>query len=245
MKVNILGINFDQIDLDGAAKKIEALIREGDCHQVGTINPEYVVKAWENKQLLKAITKMALVVPDGIGIVLAALGKLNRVKGGDLVEKIAALCAEKGDKIGLVGGEEGIAQEALLALVEKFPGLMGFSDSGPRDVEEETREEKRRIVIKIRKERPKILLTAFGFQGPIWIDQLLGELKKRDISLVALEVGGVFNYLAGKAKRPPKIIQKIGLEWLWRLFWEPWRLKRQMALLKFFFLLFQLHPQKP
>lgn len=237
-RVKILGINFDPVDLDGAVKKIQNLIKKGGCHQVGTLNPEYIVKAQTIKQLARVIAKMNLVVPDGVGIVWAArikkLGHLKRVRGGDLVEKIAAVCSKKGYKIALIGGEEGIAQEALLVLQKKFPGLKGFADEGPPQG-----------VNLAHLRGVRLLLTALSFKGPIWIDKLLGELKKKGISLVALEVGGVFNYLAGRAKRPPRIIQKMGLEWLWRLFWEPWRLKRQLALVKFLFLLFRLEPKKP
>lgn len=235
-KVKILGIDFVRIGLAETVKKIGKMIEKGGCYQVGTINPEYVVKAQDSKQLMRVIAKMDLVVPDGIGIILAAkmkkLGRLERIRGGDLVEELAKLCAKKGYKIGLVGGEREIAAKALKALKKKFPSLLGFADSEPR-------------VKRIEKEKPQILLTALSFKGPIWIDQLLTKLKRKKISLVALEVGGAFNYLAGKAKRPPKIIQKMGLEWLWRLFWEPWRIKRQMSLLKFLFLLFRLNSKKP
>lgn len=230
MKVNILGVNFDSVNLDEVVEKIEAMIKKGGFHQVGTINPEYVVKAQDSKQLKEVIAKMHLVVPDGIGIILAAkikkLGSLNRVRGGDLVEKLAEVCAQKGYKIGLVGGEKGIAKKALAVLKKKFPGLRGFAE--PSHL---------RGVKRIEEEKPQILLTALSFKGPVWIESLPRTLKGKVWGLVGIEVGGVFNYLAGKSKKPPKIIQKIGLEWLWRLFWEPWRIKRQLVLLKFLFLL--------
>ena len=232
MKVNILGINFDSVSLDEVMIKIEGMIKKGGFHQCGTINPEYVVKAQDSKQLMRVIAKMDLVIPDGVGIVLAArlknIGKLRRIRGGDLVEKVAALSAEKGYKLGLVGGEKGVAQKALGILKKKYPGLQGFADSEPR-------------IEKIEKEKPQVLLTALSFKGPVWIE----SLRQKDFSLVGIEVGGVFNYLAGKSKFPPQIIQKIGLEWFWRLFWEPWRFKRQLSLLKFFFLVFSLDSQKP
>lgn len=237
-RVNILGANFDQVGLEGSVEKIQDLIKKGGCHQVGTLNPEYIVKAQTSKQLVKVIAKMNLVVPDGVGIVWAAkikrLGRLKRVRGGDLVEKLAELCQRKRYKIALFGGGKGVAQKALVVLQKRYPGLQGFADEGPPQG-----------VNLAHLRGVRLLLTALSFKGPIWIDRLLGRLKKKKISLVALEVGGVFNYLAGRTKRPPRIIQKIGFEWLWRLFWEPWRLKRQLSLLKFLFLLLRLDPKKP
>lgn len=230
MKVNILGINFDAISLSETVEKIETMIKKGGFHQVGTINPEYVVKAQDSKQLMRVIAKMDLVVPDGIGIILAArikrLGKLTRIRGGDLVERLAELSEDKGYRIGLVGGEKGVAQKALKALKKKFPRLEGFADSARR-------QHLRGVCIK--KEKPQILLAALGFKGPVWIE----GLRKCHLDLVGIEVGGVFNYLAGKSKKPAVIIQKIGLEWLWRLITEPWRWKRQLSLVKFLFLVFQ------
>lgn len=225
--VNVLAINFDNVDLSETIERIGEMIEKRGCYQIGTLNPEYVVQAQTSKQLMRVIAKMSLVVPDGIGIILAAkikgLGKLERIRGGDLVEKLAELCVKKKYKIGLVGGERGVAQKAFEALQKKFPGLKGFAQLEMR-------------FESIEKEKPQVLLTALSFQGPIWIDQLLTKLKKKEISLVALEVGGVFNYLAGKAKKPPKIIERIGLEWLWRLITEPWRWRRQLSLMRFVWL---------
>ena len=237
MKVNLLGVKFDQLNLEQAAAAIEKMIQTGGFHQIGTMNPEYLVRAQDDRKLAQAIAKMDLILADGIGIVLGArlkgLGRLYRIRGGDLVEKLAAVCAEKGYKIGLVGGERGVAEKALEALQKKYPRLEGSHSS-------EVCESNPRRWDGI-KEKPRILLTALSFKGPVWIE----NLRKHDLDLVALEAGGVFNYLAGKSRHPPKIISRAGLEWLWRLFWEPWRVKRQLALLKFLYLLFFSHTKKP
>ena len=129
MKVNLLGVEFDQLSLEQAAVAIEKMIQAGGFHQVGTMNPEYLVRAQDDKKLAQAIVKMDLILADGIGIVLGArlkgLGRLYRIRGGDLVEKLAALCAKKGYKIALVGGEPGVAKKALAGLQQKYPGLEG------------------------------------------------------------------------------------------------------------------------
>ena len=215
MKIKILGVWFDRVGLEEAVKRIDQLIQTGGFHQAGTMNPEYLVRAQKDKRLASAIKKMALIVPDGVGIILAArfkgLGRLERIRGGDLVEALARLAAEKGYKIALVGGERGVAEKALTALQQKYPGLH---------------------VITSPRSDYQILFTALGFKGPVWIE----NLRKQNLNLVALEVGGVFNYLAGKSRQPPRLIIRAGLEWFWRLFWEPWRIKRQLSLLRFLFL---------
>lgn len=179
----------------------------------------------------------------------------NRITGGDLVEALARLAAQESWKVGLIGGAPGVADKALIGLKNLvlysplksskiLSNLIGFADSGPENVKKQTREEFRRIKQLLFKERPQILFTSFGFYGPIWIEKALKALQNRGKSLVAIEVGGVFNYLAGLSSRPPKLIRQIGLEWLWRLIHEPWRIKRQMKLLKFVWLVVKSQFQK-
>lgn len=180
----------------------------------------------------------------------------ERITGGELVEALARLAVQEGWKIGLIGGGPGIADKALAQLrtltkevansstseecSAHHPrcsfgdsNLKGFADRGPVNVKRQTKEEWRRIKQLLLKERPQILFTSFGFHGPVWIEKTLKALQSRGKSLIAIEVGGVFNYLAGITPQPPKILRKVGLEWLWRLVTEPWRWRRQLDLIKF------------
>lgn len=245
-KIEILGVKFAKINLEGSLKKISDFVEKGSDHQVMTLNPEYLVRAKEDYQLKQTIANSSLIVVDGTGIILASwliylkswfggkkverLTFRERVSGGELVEALARLAAKEGWKIGLVGGAPGVAEKALLEL---GANLKGFAHPGPENVRRETKEGHRQILTLIKQQYPRILFTSFGFYGPIWIDKLLTELRSRGGSLVAIEVGGVFNYLAGKSKRPPEFIKRIGLEWLWRLMTERWRIRRQLKLLKF------------
>lgn len=240
MKVNLLGVEFDQVTLAEAVNRIDEMIQTSGFHQVATMNPEYLVRAQEDQRLKQAINKMDLVVADGIGIILVARWFVRqptdrstgwrRIRGGDLVEALAEISVQKGYKIGLIGAGRGVGQRALTVLQKKYPGLQGFSHS--------TRFGAIRLM---KKEKPQIVLTALGFQGPVWLE----KLRQEKLNLVGLEVGGVFNYLAGISRRPPRIITGTGLEWLWRLVWEPWRLKRQLKLLKFLRLVLSVDSQQP
>jgi len=85
---------------------------------------------------------------------------------------------------------------------------------------------------KIRKDLPNLdlLLVAYGApKQEEWIGRNLAEINVG----VLMAVGGAFEFLAGRQRRAPKIIQSFGFEWFWRLIFQPWRLKRQLALPEF------------
>ena len=78
-----------------------------------------------------------------------------------------------------------------------------------------------------------ILFVAFGFpKQEQWIAENLDKIPVK----VAMGVGGAFDYISGNVPRSPVFIRKLGLEWLFRLIIQPWRLKRQLALFKFIYL---------
>ncbi|MEX2144803.1 MAG: WecB/TagA/CpsF family glycosyltransferase, partial [Candidatus Spechtbacterales bacterium] len=78
-----------------------------------------------------------------------------------------------------------------------------------------------------------VLFVAFGSpKQEIWIKN---NLKNLPVT-VAMGVGGAFDMISGKVKRAPVFIRSLGLEWLFRLIIQPWRIKRQLRLLEFVFL---------
>ena len=104
----------------------------------------------------------------------------------------------------------------------------GAYDNGEVDIKNPQRNNE--VVAKINKFKPDILLVAYGAPWQEkWISANLGELKAK----VVMGVGGTFDYLTGRAKLPPRWMEKLGLEWLWRLILEPWRWRRQVNLVRF------------
>lgn len=103
-------------------------------------------------------------------------------------------------------------------------------DEGSKSIINETTKEQQRIIKKINNFKPHFLFVAYG--APMqekWVAKNLPKLKVK----VGMGVGGAFDYLSGRVKRAPKIIQKLNLEWFWRLIHEPWRWRRQLRLVKF------------
>ena len=229
----VLGVRIDRFGANEVIERIESLIEAGGPHHVVTVNPEFVVMAQSNPEFKKILLAADLALPDGVGLLWAArfVGRplQGRVTGVDTVDRLASLCACSGYRPFLLGGLAGVAEHTAAALQAKYPGLSiaGTYAGSPGLAEEET------IVDRIRAAQPHILFVAYGApQQDVWIYRNLPKLG----DVVAMGVGGAFDFLSGRVKRAPAWMQNAGLEWLYRLMREPWRWRRMLRLPKFVWL---------
>lgn len=230
--LSILGVRVDAVTAAEALDIIEQIVREGRSQQVVTVNPEFVMAAQANQAFRRVLNAAALALPDGIGLVWAAriLGQRlpERVAGSDLVPRLAEQAARRGWKLFLLGAAPGVAEQAAARLVARCPGLTvaGTYAGSPAAVEEED------IVARVRAVRPDILFVAYGAPAQdLWIAR---NLERLGVPL-CMGVGGALDFIAGVRRRAPRWVQRLGLEWLYRLLQEPWRWRRQLALPRFAF----------
>jgi N-acetylglucosaminyldiphosphoundecaprenol N-acetyl-beta-D-mannosaminyltransferase len=220
----ILNVNIHALTNAQTVAIIEDFIADGSPHQLCTVNPEFVVEAQHDAEFRNIINNAALAMPDGIGLLKAAqLLKTTplpeRVPGSDLVPRLAQLSHQKGYRIYFLGAWEGVAQKAINRLKADYPNLnvAGYYAGSP------TLEENEGIVQRILPTNPDILLVAYGApKQDKWIARNLERLQIP----VCIGVGGSFDFLAGTAKRAPRWIQHLQLEWLHRLVMQPWRWRR-------------------
>jgi N-acetylglucosaminyldiphosphoundecaprenol N-acetyl-beta-D-mannosaminyltransferase len=232
-RLDLLGVPLDPRARQASVEAIEALLaRESGCAHVVTLNPEYVMAARRNPAFAAAIERADLVLADGAGVVLAArlLGgagkQTERLTGVEIVE----LLAQQGVPSFFLGGAPGVAEAAAARLSARWPhanlvGIWADASPDPKDDAE--------AINRIAASRARAVAVAFGAEGQVaWIDRNRDRLDAAGVRL-AVGVGGSFDYLSGMAKRPPKVVRDLGLEWLWRLAREPWRWRRQLVLPKF------------
>lgn len=224
MKKTVIGIKIDDITMDDALKTAEGWLSEKGKHYIVTPNPEIVVMAQQDDELKKIINNADLAIPDGVGLRLT--GDIVCILPGiDFMEHLIKLSAEKGFTIGLLGGRDGVAKKAAECLKKMYPKVkINFAQPGG----EIDGEGKLLKSLKL----PKIDLLFVAFGPPKQEKWIAKNLKKLNVKL-AMGVGGTFDYLSGRVPRAPKWLRDLGLEWLFRLIVEPWRIKRQLALLKF------------
>jgi N-acetylglucosaminyldiphosphoundecaprenol N-acetyl-beta-D-mannosaminyltransferase len=189
-----------------------------------TANTHYVMLTQQNPDLQVINAKAALILADGAPLVWASrcMGSPlpERVAGSDLVFELSAEAVKQGYRLFLVGGAEGVAEQAALRLRELYPGLQVVGTECP-SLHELTREEEVALIGRIRAARPHILMVAFGQpKGERWIYQHLEELGVP----VSVQVGASLDFAAGRIRRAPRWMRKSGLEWAFRLGLEPRRL---------------------
>lgn len=229
-RVDILGVLVHAVTYLQVIDIIDNWIAQGEPHQLATANPEFVMAAQHNPEFRQVLRHADLCVPDGVGLLWAArrLGRVlpERVTGSDLVPLLARKAAEKGWRIYLLGAGPGVAERTAQILVSQNPALRiaGAYAGSPAVADAPA------LVERVRLARPDILWVAYGAPAQdLWIARHGDELGVP----VMMGVGGAFDHIAGVRKRAPGWIQRIHLEWLFRLITQPWRWRRQLALPQF------------
>jgi N-acetylglucosaminyldiphosphoundecaprenol N-acetyl-beta-D-mannosaminyltransferase len=228
--ISILGVRVDDATYDLLLEQVDAFVASGVPHQVVTINPEMLVFAHDDLAFRQVLNGADLNVADGVGVMLAAqlLGCAlrERVTGSDGIYRLAAHCAECGYRLYLLGGAPGVAETTAGRLLAAYPGLRvaGTYAGSPRAADEED------IVARIRDAAPDVLLVAYGV--PVE-EQWIARNRVQLAVPAMIGVGGTFDFVAGVTRRAPAWMRRLGLEWLHRLWREPWRWRRQLALLRF------------
>jgi len=227
-RIEMLGVPVDCLDWPTTLGIVETeLGASGPPRAVVAVNPEKVIRAQRDPRLLAALRSSALLVPDGIGVVLASrllgLGRMERVPGSELMPRICEIAARRGVGIYLFGAAPEVNEKAAAVLRERYPRLQvaGRHHGYVAEVDME------RIVADINASCAAILFLALGSpRQELWMGRYLARLNVR----LCQGVGGTFDVIAGTVKRAPRAFIELHLEWLYRLLRNPRRLLRQTAL---------------
>ena len=237
----ILGINITSDSKKTILEELEKrLTHQGKngvgCVTVVTPNPEQIVYAKRDRRFADILNRADVAIPDGGGIVWAyrTLGgkeHLRRIPGVEFMEDLVAIAAKRGVTIGLIGGRGDLAVRTLECLLAKYPGLRGWAVD-PDSVSLTF------LAEKIRKTNARIVFVALGApKQEYFIARLRRECQMPNAKCqIFMSVGGSFDIIAGRIPRAPAWMRGLGLEFLWRLFREPRRFGRQLALVKFVWL---------
>jgi N-acetylglucosaminyldiphosphoundecaprenol N-acetyl-beta-D-mannosaminyltransferase len=227
--VEILGVRVDDVTSAEMLQILSALVHMGGAHQISTVNTEFVMCARRDREFADVLRNTFLNVPDSAGILWAArwLGHplRERVTGSDGIHRIAELCAKEGFRLFLLGAAPGVAERTAHHLTRKHPELIICGTYAGSPVAEEDDA----MVERIRRAGPDVLLVAYSQSlQEKWIARNLN----RTGAAVTMGVGAAFDFVAGTQVRAPAWMQRLGLEWLFRLVQEPWRWRRMLSLPK-------------
>lgn len=229
--IKILGVPVHPMTMAEAVNSLEQRMLGGEQTFVVTANAEIIMMCQDDAEYNNIISKQAeLVLPDGAGAVWAGrhLGYKvpERVAGFDLYNQLLALSAQKGYKAYFFGGSSGIAEAAKAKSEEMYPGVqvVGCHNGYFTDADVPA------IIKEINNSGAEMLFVALGApKQEKWILAHRHELRPR----ILMGIGGSFDVLAGKMERAPKWMQDASLEWAFRLYKQPSRFMRMMALPKF------------
>jgi len=231
-RINILDVFFDVTTQVKVLDALEEFLSSSKNHLVFTPNPEGVMQAKRNPEFKEALNNADLSLADGTGIVVASKlwkNKLpERVRGVDTIFALFQKLSlnEKKFTAYFLGGEPGIAEEAKIKMENKysFLNVVGFHHGFFDDDE--------KIIDDIKMLSPDILLVCTEMpRAELWSYRNKENLNTK----ITMCLGGTLNIMAGRVQMSPKIMRKLGLEWLNRLWREPRRFFRMLDIPRFVF----------
>lgn len=228
MKINVMGVQFDNVTMREALEKAEQLLQNPGASYAVTPNSEIVYEAMADNSLMQLLNNADLVLPDGAGVVLGSkilkTPLREKVAGVDFADGLLELLAKTGRSVYLLGSKPGVAELAAEKMLEKHPGLTicGMADGYFKD--------EAPVIEKINAANADVLFVCLGApKQERFMDAHKGELNVR----LMIGLGGSLDSFAGTVKRAPKWMISCSLEWLYRLIKEPKRFKRMLRLPKF------------
>jgi len=230
-RIDILGVPVDGVGMEGALDFLCQHIAEGEgCATVFAVNPEKVMRARRDRPLRDLLASATLLIPDGIGVVLAArwlgLGHFGRVPGSELMPNLCERAAARGYSVFLFGARPEVNAAAANELTRRYPALKiagrqdGYIDESDMPG----------LISRINASGADILFVALGSpRQEAWMHAHAPQLTVK----VAQGVGGTFDVISGRVNRAPKLFLALNLEWLYRLLSDPRRVWRQRVLVVF------------
>jgi exopolysaccharide biosynthesis WecB/TagA/CpsF family protein len=188
---------------------------------VAFVNPACLNIAYTHDSYKQVLQTADRVLPDGIGINIGARllnqSLLANVNGTDLFPRLCERAANKGYRLFLLGGLDGVAEKAAQAMQQRYPALqiVGTEQGYFTEAQE------LQLIERINQSGADILLVGFGVpKQELWLSQYREQLTPT----LCMGIGGLFDYYSGRIPRAPEWLRDIGLEWVWRLMQEPSRM---------------------
>lgn len=230
-KTRLFGLDIDNLSMPETLAEIQRLAAAGRHALVVTPNAQHVSLLRSDLGLRAAYAVADLIVADGIPLIW--MSKLlrrplkERVAGADILPAFAKVAAGKGYRLAFLGAAPGVAAKAAEILARENPGLnVAAAIAPPRGFHEDPAANAK-VIAEVRAARPDVLFICLGTpKGEVWA----GRNKDAAGAAVTVCVGAAFDFITGVQKRAPLFVQQAGMEWLYRLFHDPYRLWKRYTL---------------
>ncbi len=230
MQVSILGLPIENVTMEEAVNEVYGFFAARESKMIITPNAEILQMFDQRPEVREALMQADYVVPDGVGVLLAAkrLGQplKEKVAGIELGTHLLERSAQEGKRIFFLGAKPGVAEAAKKEVEKKMPGIqiVGVQDGYFKPEEEPA------LIGRINGLDVDMLFVCLGApKQELWM-----AAHKKDLKVGAmLGLGGTLDVLGNNVKRAPRWMIDLKLEWLYRVAKEPWRIGRVASLPKF------------
>jgi exopolysaccharide biosynthesis WecB/TagA/CpsF family protein len=228
-KFEVEGIAVDTLTVGDASREICDALSDGASFCVYTINLDHVVKLRASEMFRRAYSRARFVLADGFPIVLAGRlqgQKVSRAAGSDLIDPLCEEAGRRGIPVFLLGSTHDVLSKTAQELKSRYPSLLISGLYAPPAEFDVTGDGAREAIDMLRSAGGGICLVALGAPK----QEIFADRCTRDVSGMAfICIGAGLDFIAGTQKRAPRVFQRSGLEWLWRLASNPGRLGRRYA----------------
>lgn len=223
-RVSIWGVPLARLNYGQTLDEVHRLIRHGEPAFFITANLHYAMLCSRHAGLRSVNDQAAFLVADGMPMVwysrLTGRPLPERVAGSDLIDMLLERAAHRQHKVFLLGGAKNVAQEVARLSQKRYPSLRIVGVEAPM-LDELSPSEHEELIARIRQSRADLLLVALGQpKGELWLAE-----NCRAMGVPAcVQLGASFDFVAGRVRRAPKWVGRMGGEWLYRICCEPRRM---------------------
>lgn len=228
-RVDVFGVQMSVTDYADSIEQIIEAGREKRSFAMSALATHGLMEAVHNPEFLEVVNGLDLVTPDGQPVrwamnILHDTNLDDRVYGPDLTWMVIGAAADAGVGIYLFGSTPETCEKFVSAIHAKWPHAI-ISDVQPDRFREATPEEDAADIARINASGAGVVLVGRGCpRQEKWVGAHRGK-----VNAAMMAVGAAFDYHAGLLKKPPEAMQRVGLEWLWRMGLEPKRLFKRYA----------------
>jgi N-acetylglucosaminyldiphosphoundecaprenol N-acetyl-beta-D-mannosaminyltransferase len=222
--IQILSSNLTEL----RAYLLDSLVNSGKSKLIVTFNLEFYRNANINNDFYSVCENADLVIPDGMSIIyllkLKHKKRLNRITGNDVFDLILGISNKLPLNVAFVGSKKVVIEKLKKKVSIDYPNCNIVAAISPSYCFEENEEENNQVLQQLVNSKPDVLFLALGNpRQELW----LNTYKEQIGAKLNIGVGAVFDFYTGHKKRSPKFLQKLALEWAWRLLQEPRRLSKR------------------
>lgn len=227
--VDIAGIPIAAVTYEEAISTFLAARANGARLRVHFCTAHTIVESTDRPDLRTALQSGGMVVPDGVPLVWVGRARgyrIERVCGLDVLPDVADRGRALGARHLFYGGGDGVAERLAAELSTRYPGLIVAGCETP-PFRALTSDERTAMVARVNAANPDFIWVGLGTpKQDLWLADNRAELDAPAI----MAVGAAFDIIGGFRPRSPRLMQRLGLEWLFRLYQEPRRLARRYTI---------------